>query len=72
MKETIIRVEGMHCEGCSSTVSHFLRNLVVGLEVSVDLEGGKVRLRSSGNLPEEQRVRAAVEEAGFKYRGEAE
>jgi copper chaperone CopZ len=63
-----IAVGGMNCSHCAGTVKRELERLQEGLAVEVQLEKGEVLL-SAGHLPDEERLRDAVERAGFQFGG---
>lgn len=65
MSKTYI-VEGMTCSGCVNAVTKAIKAKDGSVEVNVDLETGKVQVE--GTL-DETAVIAAVEDAGFDYKG---
>jgi copper chaperone CopZ len=62
-------VSGMSCGHCAQSVTEELTALPGVTEVDVDVEAGQVVVRSAAPLAESD-VRAAIEEAGFRYDGE--
>jgi len=68
MIENSYLVTGMSCGHCAQSVTEEL-TAVAGVEdVTVDVETGRVQVRSATALAEPE-VRAAVEEAGYTYEG---
>lgn len=65
MSKTYI-VEGMTCSGCVNAVTKAIKAKDGSAEVNVDLETRKVQVE--GTL-DETAVIAAVEDAGFDYKG---
>ncbi|MDG4602310.1 MAG: heavy-metal-associated domain-containing protein [Defluviicoccus sp.] len=65
---TTYRVDGMTCQGCARAVTNAIKEAVPDADVAIDLAGGRVTVAGSA---EEARIRAAIEAAGFEYRGPA-
>lgn len=63
--ETRLKVEGMHCEGCVGRVRRVLEREEGVREAEVSLEDGEARVRPEGQGPDVDRLRSAVEGAGF-------
>ena len=63
-------VSGMSCGHCAQSVTEELSAVPGVTEVSVDVETGRVTVKSTEALAEDA-VRAAVEEAGYLYEGTA-
>jgi copper chaperone len=61
-------VSGMSCGHCAQSVTEELAAVPGVTEVSVDVERGRVTVKSTEALAEDT-VRAAVEEAGYTYEG---
>jgi len=61
-------VEGMSCGGCARSVTNAIQKAAPGTTVSVDLEAGRVAVDGPSD---EATVRAAVERAGFDFKGPA-
>jgi copper chaperone len=57
------KVEGMTCGHCADTVKGAIQKAVPGATVDVDLAAGLVAVSATGAEPE--RVRAAIEQAGY-------
>lgn len=66
MEDTVIKVEGMTCQGCVKSVTRVLA-AVPGVEaVEVSLEKGEAALRYDPARADPAAFRKAVEEAGFE------
>lgn len=65
MQEKTIDIEGMHCEHCVANVTKALEGVGGVRNVKVSLEEGKATLEA-GMLASDEKLIAAVEEAGFK------
>ena len=65
---TTYRVDGMTCQGCARAVTNAIKEAVPDADVAIDLAGGRVTVAGSA---EEARIRAAIEAAGYEYRGPA-
>ena len=59
-------VEGMTCSGCVNAVTNAIKGKDASAEVKVDLETGKVDVEG---ILDEAAIIAAVEDAGFDYKG---
>ena len=65
MSETTYTVTGMTCDHCVASVTEEISGLDGVRAVAVDLPTGAVTVTSEAPL-DEARVRAAVEEAGYR------
>lgn len=63
------RVDGMTCQGCARAVTNAIKETVAAADVQVDLAAGRVTV--GGAAADEQTLRAAIEGAGFDFRGPA-
>ncbi|WP_019811972.1 heavy-metal-associated domain-containing protein [Saccharomonospora halophila] len=63
--EATYTVTGMTCEHCARSVTEEVAELPDVTDVDVDLAGGRVTVRSRGEI-DSGAVRAAVEEAGYQ------
>ena len=68
MIENSYLVTGMSCGHCAQSVTEELTEVPGVEDVTVDVETGRVQVRSTAPL-DEAAVRAAVEEAGYTYGG---
>lgn len=60
------RVSGMTCGGCARSVTNAIQRAAPEVQVDVDVGAGTVDVRGEHD---EQRVRQAVEDAGFDFEG---
>jgi copper chaperone CopZ len=63
-----LKVEGINCGGCVSSIKKALAVVAPGAEVEVDIPGGKVKVSGS---PDRSKVVAAIEDAGYDVTGDA-
>ena len=57
MKEIKLKIEGMHCAGCSTRLERVLNNLEGVEEAKVSLEETKTNIKN---------IKEAIADAGFK------
>ena len=66
MKEIKLKIEGMHCTGCSTRLEKVLNN-VDGVEsAKVSLEEKKANIKYDETQVNESELKEAIEDAGFK------
>jgi len=63
-----LKVEGIHCSGCASSIKKALADVAPGSDVDVDINAGKVKV---GGTPDRTKVVAAIEDAGYDVTGDA-
>ena len=63
-----LKVAGMTCGGCVSSVTRAITTAVPGSKVSVDLKSGEVAVDGAVS---KQAVVAAIEDAGYDVVGDA-
>jgi copper chaperone len=63
-----LKVAGMTCGGCASSVTRAVSAAAPGAKVSVDLESGEVAIDGDA---QRQAVVTAIEDAGYDVVGEA-
>ncbi|MFW5417149.1 heavy-metal-associated domain-containing protein [Nocardiopsis sp. CNT-189] len=68
MAATTITVTGMTCEHCVRSVKEEVSEIPGVTSVDVDLGSGRVDIASSEPIPGE-RLRAAIDEAGYEIAG---
>jgi copper chaperone len=68
MNETVYIVTGMSCGHCADAVTRAIGALTGVAHVAVDVDFGRVTVRSADALPIES-VRAAVDDAGYQLAG---
>jgi copper chaperone len=66
VREIIMKVDGMTCEGCADTVRRTIRKLDPEAQVHVDLGRGQVSARTRADTLE---VTAAITRAGYNATG---
>jgi copper chaperone CopZ len=64
-KQTILKVTGMHCTGCSSSVEKALKGMKGVSAAKVDLKAGKATVDYDPEAVNEKEMAAAVKKAGF-------
>lgn len=66
MKKVILKIEGMHCEGCSNRLTKAL-NLMDGIkEANVSFEEKKANIEYDEEVLNIEQIKQAIEDAGFK------
>lgn len=66
MKETNLKIEGMHCAGCSTRLEKVLKNLE-GVEIAkVSLEEKKATIKYDETKISLENIKESIEDAGFK------
>ena len=65
MATKVYQVKGMSCNHCKMTVTKAISSIPGVTGVEVDLGTGQVTVTFSGE-PDDQKVREAVEEAGYE------
>lgn len=71
MNETTILVAGMTCGACVNGVTMALGRIDGVDKVEVDLPSGRVRVRHVGPVPSAERLRRALDDAGYEFGGVA-
>lgn len=67
MKETIIKVEGMVCNGCENRVKNALKNIEGVENVIADHTTGTVTVTSKNEV-EESIMKEKIEDIGFEVK----
>lgn len=66
MIETNLKIEGMHCAGCSTRLEKVLKNLE-GVEIAkVILEEKKATIKYDETKISLENIKESIEDAGFK------
>ena len=66
MKETNLKIEAMHCAGCSTRLEKVLNNLE-GVEIAkVSLEEKKATIKYDETKISLENIKESIEDAGFK------
>ena len=66
MKETNLKIEGMHCTGCSTRLERVLNNLEGVETAKVSLEEKKATIKYDETKISLEIIKEAIEDAGFK------
>lgn len=66
MKNIELKIEGMHCTGCSMRLEKVLNNLNGIQKASVNIETGKANIEFDEKKTSIQDIKLAIEDAGFK------
>ncbi len=65
MKETILKVEGMMCNGCENRVQNTLKNIEGVEEVTASFMNKTVKIISNENVSE-QEVKEKIQDLGYE------
>ena len=68
MKEIILNVEGMMCEGCENRIKNALGTIEGVIDVSAKHDTGIVKVIARENVTEDI-VREKIEDIGFTVKG---
>ena len=66
MKETNLKIEGMHCAGCSIRLEKILNNLEGVETAKVSLEEKKATIKYDETKINIENIKEAIEDTGFK------
>ena len=66
MKETNLKIEGMHCAGCSTRLEKVLNNLEGVETAKVSLDEKKATIKYDETKINIETIKEAIEDAGFK------
>lgn len=66
MKETNLKIEGMHCAGCSTRLEKVLNNLEGVKTAKVSLEEKKATIKYDETKINIENIKESIEDAGFK------
>ncbi len=66
MKETNLKIEGMHCAGCSTRLEKVLNNLEGVETAKVSLEEKKAKIKYDETKINIENIKETIEDAGFK------
>ncbi len=66
MKETNLKIEGMHCAGCSTRLEKVLNNLEGVETAKVSLEEKKATIKYDETKMSLESIKETIEDAGFK------
>ena len=66
MKEVNLKIEGMHCAGCSTRLEKVLNNLEGVETAKVSLEEKKATIKYDETKISLENIKESIEDAGFK------
>ena len=66
MKETNLKIEGMHCAGCSTRLEKVLNNLEGVETAKVSLEEKKATIKYDETKINIENIKETIEDAGLK------
>ncbi len=66
MKEIILKIEGMHCTGCSNRLEKVLNNTDGIEKVAVSFEDKKATITFDESKTNIEKIKEAIEDSGFK------
>lgn len=66
MKEIILKIEGMHCTGCSNRLEKVLNNTDGIEKVVVSFEDKKATITFDESKTNIEKIKEAIEDSGFK------
>lgn len=68
MEQTVIGIDGMHCQGCVNNVTGVLQGLPGVAQVTVSLEAKQASVTFDPAQSGIAQFKAAIEDAGFDVR----
>ena len=68
MKKIEIKIEGMHCEGCSKRLTKVLSNIDGVENVEVSLENKLAKIDYNENITKIEELEEAIIDAGFEVK----
>ena len=66
MKEVVLKIEGMHCNGCSTRLERVLNNLEGVKSATVNFEEKQATIIFDINTINEKKIKKAIEDVGFQ------
>ena len=66
MKDVILKIKGMHCEGCSTRLVKILNNQDGVGEAKVSLEKAEANIKFDESKISIEELKEVVEDAGFE------
>lgn len=66
MKSVTLKVEGMHCTGCASTIQALLQRNDGVKKASASFEAGEARVLYDPTAVSEDQLAGVIEKAGFR------
>jgi len=65
-KMAVLKVEGMHCQGCTYTISGLLRSMKGVKDARVEFENGKVQVWFDPSQTDGETLKRMIFDAGFR------
>ena len=69
MKTATFRIEGMHCDGCASTVKTLVEKEPGVKAAAVSFKDGEARILYDPQATDEDRLAAAIRKPGYRVAG---
>ncbi len=66
MKTTVLKIEGMHCEGCADTIKALVEKARGVRMAAVSLESGEARILFDPTTIGEDEIVAVVQRPGYR------
>ena len=66
MEKTVLKIEGMHCSGCSTRLERVLNNLEGVEEAKVSLEEKQATIKFDETKTNIENIKEDIADAGFK------
>lgn len=66
MKKVSLKIEGMHCEGCSNRLTRVLENLDGVISANVSLENKKADIEYNEDTLNIEEMKEAISDVGFE------
>ena len=66
MKKISLKIEGMHCEGCSNRLTRVLENLDGVNSANVSLENKEADIEYDEKTLNTEEIKEAISDAGFE------
>lgn len=66
MNNLTLKVEGMHCTGCASTIQALLQRNAGVKKVSASFEAGEARVLYDPSAVSEDQLAGVIEKAGYR------
>lgn len=66
MKTVILKLEGMHCDACATTIKDLVERQPGVQAVSVSFDEGRARILYDPNAAREEQLVSVVQQPGFR------
>ena len=64
-RNLVVKVSGVHCEGCANSIEKSISKLGPVRNVKADLENAEVRLELDPDVVEIEKIRRSIRKAGY-------